>query len=999
MTLVWTLAVLAAAVALTPLMSRPLGRALGWPLAAFYLVATAVFLPAVSEVLNGKTPEFSVPWIPQLGVEFALRADGLGVVFTLIALVIGAVVFVYSTKYLEEGPQLSFYLVMATFTLAMVGLVLANDLVLLFICWELTSLASFLLIARSGVGGEAPSMRTLLITFIGGLLLLAAVALMIGKIGTGNVHEVLTSSVWRDDPAFTGLVAALVALAACTKSAQFPFHVWLPDAMAAATPVSAYLHAAAVVKAGIFLLLRFTPAFHDAYLWHAILIPAGLVTAFIGGWFALQQSDVKKLMAYSTVSQLGLIVAVIGVGTEIAIMAAVLHTIAHALFKSGLFMMVGVIDHTAHTRDLRRLPALYRYMPVSFTVTILGCASMAGLPPMLGFVSKESLLTGALDSPYGSSLGWAVALGIAAASILTFTYCAKIVLNGFVDARGGAEAAERDLHPVDPIMLGAAALPIVASLPLGILVGVLDTPVAQATRAAFAGRGEAGHGVHLALFHGITPELGLTLVIVTAGIALTLVRGRFFTWCEEHPFLFTGADVIERVHMLSGKLGRALAKPIASDDPMRHLASIVVSLTVLVAASFLTVRGSLAPLQPNLNQPIDLLVLVLISCAVFLVCSTDSRLSATVALSAVGIVVTVQILALGAPDVALTQLLVESLTVIVIMLVLQKLPLTFGKAGWRRRPIITVIAIAAGLAAGGITYMFAARRSRSDLALEYINHAHDITGGHNIVNVILVEFRAFDTMGELAVLGMAGIAIVAVLSTVRHEFLDPSPEEDRNYVPAPEIPLRPKGSPAHRAIMSAWGNAAAMQFMVRVLTPILILISLGLFLRGHNAPGGGFIAALVGSAIIGLIYLSTSEDRQIGPPRLPILLIGFGILIAIGTGLAGYLETGFLDAMHGHIGPEHVSSSMVFDVGVYLAVLGLVMMSFNLLGTSGLLERTGREEQTRERADEAFEGELPHPLRTVRGKRWQARVAKRRARVGASTSHVSDGTRPEEPGR
>ncbi|MGQ4496614.1 proton-conducting transporter transmembrane domain-containing protein, partial [Dermabacteraceae bacterium P13101] len=228
-------------------MSRPLGRALGWPLAAFYLVATAVFLPAVSEVLNGKTPEFSVPWIPQLGVEFALRADGLGVVFTLIALVIGAVVFVYSTKYLEEGPQLSFYLVMATFTLAMVGLVLANDLVLLFICWELTSLASFLLIARSGVGGEAPSMRTLLITFIGGLLLLAAVALMIGKIGTGNVHEVLTSSVWRDDPAFTGLVAALVALAACTKSAQFPFHVWLPDAMAAATPVSAYLHAAAVV--------------------------------------------------------------------------------------------------------------------------------------------------------------------------------------------------------------------------------------------------------------------------------------------------------------------------------------------------------------------------------------------------------------------------------------------------------------------------------------------------------------------------------------------------------------------------------------------------------------------------------------------------------------------------------------------------------------------------------------------------------------------------------
>ena len=234
----------------------------------------------------------------------------------------------------------------------------------------------------------------------------------------------------------------LIAIAACTKSAQFPFHVWLPDAMAAATPVSAYLHAAAVVKAGIFLLLRFSPAFHDVIAWNVLLIIAGLITAYVGGFFALQQRDLKKLMAYSTVSQLGLIVTLIGVGTEAAILAAVLHTIAHALFKSGLFMMVGVIDHAVHTRELRRMPSLARALPGSFVVTLLGCMSMAGLPPMLGFASKEALLTGALDHD-GARRGWS-RIGIAGASVLTFAYCAKIVLGAFIDGRDEAALARID---------------------------------------------------------------------------------------------------------------------------------------------------------------------------------------------------------------------------------------------------------------------------------------------------------------------------------------------------------------------------------------------------------------------------------------------------------------------------------------------------------------------------------------------------------------------------
>ncbi len=339
--MILTIIALAALVVLTPFLTRLMGRATGWPLAAAYFGVAALFTPTAAEVMTGTTPEVTLPWAPSLGVDMALRADGIGVIFTYIALIIGAIVFVYSTAYLPQGPgTLSFYWLMVVFTFSMVALVLSNDLIVLFICWELTSLASFFLIARSGSPGQAPSLRTLFITFIGGLTLLVAVGVTIAVTGTTNLHEALVSDVWANQPAVTTLVAVLVAIAAMTKSAQFPFHSWLPDAMAAATPVSAYLHAAAVVKAGIFLMMRFSPAFHATPAWNVILISAGLITAFIGGWFALNQHDVKKLMAYSTVSQLGLITAVIGVGTEAAIAAAALHVIAHALFKSGLFMMV-----------------------------------------------------------------------------------------------------------------------------------------------------------------------------------------------------------------------------------------------------------------------------------------------------------------------------------------------------------------------------------------------------------------------------------------------------------------------------------------------------------------------------------------------------------------------------------------------------------------------------------------------------------------------------------
>ncbi|GAB78724.1 multicomponent Na+:H+ antiporter subunit A [Austwickia chelonae] len=992
MPLVWTLLTLAVAVLIAPAACARLGRAAGWPLAGLYLIATATLWPAVTAVMKGTNPTWRASWVPALGVEISLRADGLGIVFALIALLIGAVVFAYSTRYLGPGPQTSFYLVMTLFTLAMLGLVLADDLIWFFLCWELTSIASFLLIARSGHAGEQASMRTLFITFTGGLALLVALTLIAHRTRTGSLSAALSHTVWHDDPAFAATVAALVAIAGFTKSAQFPFHIWLPDAMAAITPVSAYLHAAAVVKAGVFLLLRFTPAFHHVPTWNILLISLGLTTAALGAWFALQQTDLKKLMAYSTVSQLGLLVATIGVGTAAAVAAAVLHTIAHALFKSGLFMMVGVVDHATHTRDLRRLPQLYRAMPVSFAVTVLGCASMAGIPPMLGFASKESLLTGLLSAP-GPSWTGPVAMGAAvASSVLTFAYCTKIVFGGFVDGRG-----DRPVEAVEKSLLVPAALPILAGLPLGAAVGLLDTPVGRAVDAALPG---AGGDVHLSLWHGITAELGATLLIFALGGIVVATRRALWPRLERPSLPWDGPAAVNALTRGLTRLGEAWSRPLAVDYPSRHVALlfaafVAVTLPALVAA---TDAVGLPPNPAGSTRPVDILLAVLITAAVIGVCRATSRLAAVVSLSAVGALCTVQILALGAPDVTLTQLLVETLTVVMMMLVLQKLPLNFGEHPPRQRRLAVGLALGVGLAAGAATFVLNGRREHGDVAGYFQRETLDLSGGTNIVNVILVEFRALDTLGELSVLGMAGVVLVAVLSTVRDRHLDPDPAKRPSRGTEQDEPLpqlRAPGTTAHRAITEAWSNVLPMQLMLRLVTPLLVLLSLLIFVRGHNAPGGGFIAALVGSATIGLAYLSTSRDRQLGRPRLPLRLIGGGILVAVTTGVWGLVAEGsFLDPLSGHLGTAHLTSSMLFDVGVYAAVLGLVMVAFNLLGTSDASTDHDGGEDTRERVDEAVEGELSGPLDTVRGE-----TAPSGRRVGVGTEHLATGRQPKEVGR
>ena len=953
-------------------LTRWLGRGAGWPLALLYLLGAAALVPQIPRVASGSPTEaVHIPWVPSRGWTLDLALDPIGLLFAMLALVIGAIVLIYSSSYLDRtiaddstgAPRriqhYGFFQLMTLFTVSMLGLVLTDSLVLLFVCWELTSLASFALIANSGRTAFGAALRTLTVTFVGGLVLLAAVVAIWLRTGTTSISQALAHDVWGTDAAFTGTIAVAVAVAAFTKSAQFPFHFWLPDAMAASTPVSAYLHAAAVVKAGIFLLMRFSPAFHDVPVWNALLVSVGMGTAVMAAVFALQKTDLKQLMAYSTVSQLGWIIAAIGVGTQAALAAAALHTLAHALFKSGLFMLVGVVDHEAGSRDIRDLGPLWRRMPWTFGATVLGAAAMAAVPPTLGFVSKESMLIAFGDIAGGHPVAVAALLTAAVVgAILTFLYCARIVMGGFLgvyrDPARAAEAGGRapdasEVHEAPVRLWLPAALPAAIGLPLALGVGVLDAPMTAIARAAAgpvawlqgspesralpvgATGAEPAHEAHFVLWHGFTLEVALTALILGVGCLLVWRRGLVDRALDRPLLPFTGAGALEGLMGTVTRAGRALVRPTASDSPARHAGALIVTVCAYAAGlgAWALIDGTVLPARVgNLDRTIDLALLLVVVVAVLGLCAARSRLAAVVLLSAVGIAVTIQIFGLGAPDVGLTQLLVEALTIIVFMLVLRRLPRDFLAPSRGRHTAAIVLAVMSGVAATIAALVFSGRRERSPIGMYLLENGPEITGGANVVNTILVEFRALDTFGEVAVLGVAGIAILAVLGSVRTTADTLDPVGDHDMLPGAE---RSTGTAAE-AMADAGRNTAPLRLTAWGVSPILAAVSIMLLWRGHNEPGGGFIAALVASCAFALIYLARESDSPVSRPSTPVTLIGGGLMLAGLTGVGGYALGSFLEPAHWYVAGQHLSSALIFDLGVFAGVLGLVMTAFNTLG-------------------------------------------------------------------
>ena len=490
-------------------------------------------------------------------------------------------VFIYSAAYLHNDDfNLSFYWLMSAFTFSLLLLVLTDDIVVLFIAWELVSMASFMLIGRAkGSSGQMGAIRTLILTFTGGLTLLTAVAIMVAKTGTTSISEILASDFWAADPNLTTVLAVLVAVSAFTKSAQLPFHFWLPEAMAAATPVSAFLHAAAVVKAGVYVLMRFSAVFADNHTWNVLLISVGMTTAVMAAFFAIQKTDLKSLTAYSTVSHLGWIVATIGVGTPFALAAALVHTLAHGLFKSSLFMLIGVVDHQAGSRDIRRLGPLYKKMPFTFASAAIGLMSMAAVPPLFGFVSKEGMLEAFTEAPLTSTGVSSLLIAAAVGAWFTFSYSARFLFGAFIDGDRSVD----DVHEAPVSLWLPAALPGLMSLPIVFVLGVLDKPIAAAV-----GSVSAEPELHLALWHGVNTPFMISMGVLAAGLLTIIYRKPLFKAIGEYTFApFTGNQALAVLMGSAAGWGKAVGRMADSFSPSRHLAPPLVVVCILgIVVSF-----------------------------------------------------------------------------------------------------------------------------------------------------------------------------------------------------------------------------------------------------------------------------------------------------------------------------------------------------------------------------------------------------------------------------
>lgn len=884
--------------------ARAAGRAAGWWL-ALPLVVAAGMLAALG------SGSVWVPWMPTLGVGFGLRLDGLSLLFSLIVLVIGALVLIYSARYLPRGPNASFFVLMTGFAAAMLLLVLADDLVLMFVAWEATTLCSFFLIARSGKDAREPAIRTLLVTAAGGLSLLAAVVVMWVGTGTTRITDVLMSDAWAQ-PGFAIPVALLLAGAVFTKSAQFPFQAWLPDSMVAITPVSAYLHAAAMVKAGIYLALLFSPALAGELVWSSLLITSGLITAVFGAVTALRQTDLKALLAYSTISQLGLLVAMIGVGTPEALTAAVVHTVAHALFKAALFMLIGVIDHEAGTRDIRELAKLRIRMPITIGALALAAASMAGIPPLLGFVSKESMFAAFVEAP--GPVWFPVVLTVVGAltAVFTFAYSGRIV----VGALGGRNPS-RTVAEAPALFWGAPGLLAAAGLVLGVLPFLLDDLVAGAATSAVGAPVDA----YLELWHGFNLPLAVSAAVIALGTAMVVGRARVERVTDRLRSPVSGLAVVDATRAGIIRVGGLVGRTTGTTKPALHLGIPVAVLVVIAAVGVFTVPR-LPEVVGDPTEPIDWLLLALVAAGTIAAVRARTRIAAVVVTGVVGTGMTVWFFVLGAADVAMTQLLVEILTVCVMVLLLRRLPREFMPSRAKRRRILpAALALCAGAATTLGVWALTGRREMSPAAEFYLSEGQTITGGANIVNTILVDFRAFDTLGELTVLGVAGIAISALLYSRR-----PTPVRSSRLL---------RGTP----LSDAAHNSVFVRTVARVLVPAIVILSVVLLVRGHQEPGGGFIAALIGGAGFALLYLAAPSESA-ARIRWPFLaLIGAGIVVGTGTGLLGYFDGSFLRPLSIDILGTKLTTALVFDVGVYLAVVGVVLTALNLLGRQHHTER------------------------------------------------------------
>ncbi len=886
-----------------------------------FTVSLAAFVGLLSHlpsVLAGDVVMARVEWMPLLGLNFTLMLDGLGFFFAFLILGIGLLIIAYARHYLSREDNMGeFFTYLLLFQGAMVGIVLSDNILLLLVFWELTSLSSFLLIGywKHLPEGRQGARMALTVTGMGGLAMIGGMLILGQIVGSYDLSVILQNrETIQADPLYVPALI-LILLGCFTKSAQFPFHFWLPHAMAAPTPVSAYLHSATMVKAGIFLMARMWPVLSGTPEWFVIVTTAGLVTMVLGAVIALFKHDLKALLAFSTVSHLGLITMLLGTGTAFGAMAAVFHILNHATFKAALFMSAGIIDHEANTRDIRRLGGLRRLMPVTFVIATLAALSMAGIPFLNGFLSKEMMLEEATQTVL-FDVPWLVPALATLGSLFSAAYCFRLIGHVFL-------GPVRDDYPAKPHDPGRGLwLPPAILVVLVVVIGVapfLAEPLVKLVTASVLG-GEADvPEAYFKIWHGLVPALFLSIFAVLGGLLMLAVFNPALRLWDATPR--PEAKVIfEAIVEAAVSLAQKLILPLHNGAFTRYAA--IGSVAILAVGYHAWTTGTVGAPTRAVQPATPVVIagwLMLVAAAAGLVFMHRNRFLSLILIGIVGLIVSIGFVFFSAPDLAMTQFTVEVVTIILLLLALNFLPKhTPVESTVLRRVRDAAVAIAGGLATFGLAYHYLLRDAVSTPISEFhLANSYKGGGGTNVVNVILVDFRGFDTYGEIIVLGIAALLIYALTETllkgpVRARLLNRKPDE-------------PRAGDMHPMMMVV---------LTRVMMPVVLMVGFFIFLRGHNEPGGGFIAGLIVSISVVMQYMASGFAWTSARLKYPYHgVIGAGVLIAGLTGIgAWFFGKPFLSSafMYVRIPPFQefeLATAALFDLGVFLSVVGAVMLS------------------------------------------------------------------------
>jgi multicomponent K+:H+ antiporter subunit A len=911
------------------LMGNDQPRRAAWTAGLITLLGCALLAMLAPQVFAGEVLRWSVEWLPALDLRLGFRMDGLAFMFALLVLGIGALVVLYAAYYLDpKDPPARFFSFLLLFMGAMLGVVLADNLILLVVFWELTSLSSFLLIgywhadADKGQEARQGARMALTITGAGGLCLLAG-ALLIGHIvGSTDLDKVLASGDLIRAHALYEVALVLVLLGCFTKSAQFPFHFWLPHAMAAPTPVSAYLHSATMVKAGVFLLARLYPALGGSDPWFWIVSLTGLATLLLGAYMALFKHDLKGLLAYSTISHLGLITLLFGIDEPLAVVAGVFHIINHATFKASLFMAAGIIDHETGTRDMRQLGGLWKYMPITGALAVVASAAMAGVPLMNGFLSKEMFFAEAVNKNTHVVMEWLLPFGATVAAVFSVAYSLRFIHDVFFN--GDPVGLPRTPHEPPRFMRVPVELLVLLCLAVGVMPAfMVGDPLAVSAKAALLGPVPGDLPAYkLSLWHGFNLPLAMSAVALVAG---TLLYFGLQKRVNLHRL-----DKVPAVPRQGGRdlffaaLARGLTQSVRTtlglqNGQLQRYLAVLIAMAVIAgfwpfAIAYFNNMPQAGSTLPDQNVSLAFVAVWGIGMVATLatVIAYRQRLLALLLLGVVGLVVSLTFVYFSAPDLALTQLLVEVATIILMMLALHWLPeesQAVANDSRARRLRDAVLALFAGVGIAALVYMVLGRPFNS-IAPYYLANTVTQGGGANAVNVIIVDFRGFDTMGEITVMGIAALIIHALLSNFK-------PINTRLMPAAPQ-----DSHPLMLAVVS------------RLLLPLAAMVSVYLYLRGHNLPGGGFIAGLL--LAIALVLQFVASGQSYVSQRMQVDFapwVGWGLLIAGGSGLASwYFDAPFMTTTYDYplwplIGEVPLASASIFDLGVFLTVTGATMVA------------------------------------------------------------------------